>query len=282
MVRTVFTGFLACLMLLVPGAAALAQDDGATPPQLVLCADGGCRYSPVSGELTTQDMTIVLGEADPYGNNVVACTDSDGCQWSAATPQDLDLVYGGDGDLGEGMVFTEDEVEPIEGMIFDEDEVDSFTIDNETIREMIFELHETSQVIITPKSGIWTATHLAGQIVCPGVMTMAIPAGDVQSGNIVVAEDGSTLTAEGLDPELTDVPMRRVTGSAFYGAVTMAVPEQGDVTLHFVEFFLDDGFALGYIYADVVTQGFACNIERYFWTIFEGESLLEPDAPAVS
>ncbi len=282
MLRNAFTGLLVVGMLLVLATAALAQDDGSTPPQLVLCTDGGCRYSPVSGELSTQDLTIALGEPDPHGANVVVCTDSGGCQWSAVTPEDLDLVHGGDGDLGEGMVFDEDEVEPVEGMIFDEDEVDPITIDNETIREMIFNLNETSQVIIAPKAGTWTSTHLAGQMVCPGAISMSIPAGDVQTGNVIVSEDGSTLTAQGLDPELADVPMRRVAGSVFYGAVTIAVPETGDMTLHFIEYFLDDGFAVGLIYSEMTTQGITCTIERSFWTIFEGEDLLEPDGPAVS
>ena len=32
----------------------------------------------------------------------------------------------------------------------------------------------------------------------------------------------------------------------------------------------------------MTTQGITCTIERSFWTIFEGEDLLEPDGPAVS
>ncbi|NDJ77275.1 MAG: hypothetical protein GYB65_13555 [Chloroflexi bacterium] len=269
------------LAVFVPVFSVVAQDGG-DGPALVFCESGsGCAYSPISGELSNDDVSLVLGEEDPYGNDVVVCDVAGGCQWANLDPEDLDLVNGGDGEVNspeidfddeadanedDEIIFDEDEVEPIEDdeMIFDEDEVEAY--DTEAL---IFDIDEITATTVTPKSGNWTAYHLPGAMVCD-VITIDIPASPPQSGTVSVSEDGSTLTLESLDAEVGSVPMVRVAGGYYHGELTIE-----GITLNYEEFFLDDGYALGLIHATFTQEGVNCQITRRFWTVYDGEDLVE-------
>jgi len=265
--------------LLATGALALAQGDGGANPKIVFCEMGdGCRYSPASGDFSPEDVELLFGEPDPHGKNTAVCIDSGGCQWSAVTPEDLDLSYGGDGEPMREMVFDEDEVDPVtdddDAMIFEEDEVDPVDLGSLNIP---FQDWDKLAVNVVPKPGAWTSTHLAGAMVCPGVMTLDIPASGPESGTMEVSDDGATLTAVGLDPDTASVPMQRVAPGAYHGELTVTADGQA-MTVNFETVFLDDGFAIGLIHADVTAQGVECRIERRFWTIFDGEDLVpSPD-----
>jgi len=258
------------VLVMLPLVPARAQDGGGPDnPQLVFCEAGGCTFSEISGELSYEDTSLVLGEEDPHGNNVIVCQSGMGCQWSAVSPEDLDLVNGGDGIVeGEPMIFDEDEVDAIDSdeMIFDEDEVDAIDPD-----EYIFDLSDMQPTNVVPVPGAWMAYHLAGAMVCPGVMTIDIPAGDPQSGTLTVSEDGRTLDLENLDPEATSVPMQRVVPGIYHGELTGTV-EGNSVTLNFDEVFITEEFGIGLIHAEIAAQGIECRLERRFWVEYTGGS----------
>lgn len=257
------------MMILLLSLPVFAQDSDAPIdpyPSLLLCADGqGCRHSPISGELSYEELTIVLGEPEVEGvpRNVV-CTD-DGCNWSVLEDGDVDIVFGGDGtpDGTKAMVFDEDDIdsEP-EGFDFTEDEVEGFDFTDE----------ELGARHVTPLSGSWTSVHFAGSIDCPGAFSMEIPAGDVETATIQVSADGRSFVALDLDPETPEITMNISGWGQYHADYTVSTPE-GDMVLNFDIVFADPGLGFGMISSDITTQGFACTVRRGFAVFYEGLNL---------
>ena len=258
------------LLVLVPVSA----QDSDTPvdpyPSLLLCSDGqGCRHSPISGEMSFEELSIVLGEPEVDGvpRNVV-CSES-GCSWSVLEDGEADLAFGGDGepDGSRTMTFDEDEVdtEP-EGFDFTEDEVEGFDFTDE----------EFGARHVTPLSGSWTTLHFAGTMDCPGAFSMEIPASDAETATIQVSADGYSFTATDLDPEAPEVTMQISGWGQYHADFTVPTPE-GDVVLNFDIVFPDPALAFGMISSDIESQGITCMIRRGFAVFHESLDLFPED-----
>jgi hypothetical protein len=272
------------LALIVPGAA-LAQDGEGEPPTLLLCENGaGCRHAKMSGKMSQEDLELLMGEEDPHGKNIVICHDS-GCDWSALSEEDADLAAGGDGevpmtftveevygeDTEEEMTFTEEEAEQLEEESEEAESDDADAEDSEVEDEdesMNFTIDEVTPSNVVPMGGQWTAYHSPGIMDC-GVMTMDIPGGDVQTGNVQVSEDGSTITATGLDADATTLPMNRIAGGVYHAQLEITV-EGSTATIDFYIVFVDEGLGVGYIEGKAAAQGVECLIQRWF-QVLHGE-----------
>ena len=271
--KRIVVSLMMMLMILVPVSA---QDSDAPDPypSLLLCEDGqGCRHSPISGELSYEELTIVLGEPEVEGvpRNVV-CTD-DGCNWSVLEDGDVDIVFGGDGtpEGTKAMVFDEDDIDSeSEGFDFTEDEVEGFD----------FTEGELGARHVTPLSGSWTSIHFDGTIDCPGAFSMAIPGGDIETATIQVSADGRSFVALDLDPETPEITMRISGWGQYHADYTVSTPE-GDMVLNFDIMFVDSGLGVGMISSDITTQGFACTVRRGFAVFHESLDLF-PDPELTS
>lgn len=245
-------------LLAVSALPAQAQDDSSEyKPAILVCETGaGCQYARMSGEFTAMDLELVLGEENEYGEHgYVVCSLGSPCMWTELSPEDLDLVHGGDG---------------LVEMIFEEEDVESIGGDTPIDPDVEFDLDDIQARDVTPRAGTWTSYHLAGQMVCYGVMTLDIPAGDVQSGELVVSDDGDTLDLQNLDPELTSVPMTRVAPGTYHGELELTADGR-TMVMNFDEKFVDTFLGVGLIWAEVSMEGYLCRIERRFYTIYGGE-----------
>ncbi|NLF78214.1 MAG: hypothetical protein GX573_21175 [Chloroflexi bacterium] len=242
----------------VPKLSSLAQEESEVyKPQILVCqTDTGCQYARMSGEFTETDMELTLGEENEYGENgYVVCSIGLPCAWTDQSPEDIDLVHGGDGLVD--LVFEEEESEPV---------TDEAPIDP----DVEFDLDSIQAQDVIPLAGMWTAYHQAGTLVCSGAISFDIPAGDVQSGELVVLDDGETLDLKNLDPELTSVPMKRVAPGTYHGELEVTADGQ-TMVMNFDEKFVDTFLGLGLIWAEVSMQGYQCRIERRFYVIYGGE-----------
>lgn len=236
---------------------ALAQDSGDNPnPAIVICTQGaGCFHSDKSGEVSTGQMTELLGENDTGGGTVL-CTPSDGCQWSAVGPEDLDLVFGGDGEnIGEKNPAPE--------------------LPEGSDSDSLFVEIEIGDDPIVPVAGTWNAYHSAGVMDC-GVIAIDIPESPPQPGALIVVDDGATLTLESSDPEMGVVPMQRVQNGVYHGTFEVSTDE-GVMTLDYNEVFVAETLAFGMISGELTSQGMECVLSRPFYAVVDGLELL--DAP---
>lgn len=256
----VLTLLLVALVAPLGSSSSYAQDDNPNPAILICVTDAGCWHSDKSGEVTGEQMGALLGDEDPHGENTVICTTTEGCQWSALDPDEAELTFSGDEDGPDG------EKQPAPDM----DQQDS---------DQLFPPTEVEEPSIMPVEGSWTAYNLAGVMTCPGAMTLDIPASDPLTGELLVSEDGSELTAESLDPELATVSMIRV-GDGVYHATIELSADGGTMTLNFDEVFVANTLAFGMIHGQIEQQGMECTITRPFYTIVEGLELLEPGSGA--
>jgi hypothetical protein len=274
--KRIVVSLMMMLMVLIPVSA---QDSDAPIdpyPSLLLCEDGqGCRHSPISGELSYEELLIVLGEPEVDGvpRNVV-CSES-GCGWSMLDDSDADIVFGGDGTPAGSKTITFDEDEA-EGFDFTEDEVEGFDTESEgfdfTEDGFDFTEEEFGARNVTPLSGSWTSVHFAGSIDCPGAFNMEIPAGDIETATIQVSTDGRSFVALDLDPETPEITMRIYGWGQYHADYTVSTPE-GDMVLNFDIVFADPGLGFGLISSDIETQGFACTIRRGFAVFHESLDL---------
>ncbi len=245
---------LLAALLMPVGGTVRAQDDNPNPA-IVLCVTGaGCWHSEKSGEITGDQMAELLGENETGGNTVL-CTVSDGCQWSAPDPDDLDLLFEGDGEA-------------------DGDKQPAPDLPDDADSDLIFPELDVEDARIVPVAGTWTGYNLAGAMVCPGVMTLEIPASPPQSSDLIVVDGGVTLTLESNDPELGVVPMRRVQDGVYHGVLEMTVDGQ-TMTIDYDEVFVAPTLAFGMIHGEMTAQGMTCTFNRPFYTIVEGLELLE-------
>lgn len=247
-------GLLLAALLLPVGGTVRAQDDNPNPAIMLCVSEAGCWHSEKSGELTTGQLTHLIGENDTGGNTVV-CTLSDGCQWSAPDPNDLDLVFGGDGEADGEKQPAPDQPEAQEG-------------------DPIFSVLEVEDSELVPVEGTWTSYNLAGAMVCPGVMTLDIPASPPESGELIVVDEGAWLTLESANPELAVVDMLRVQDGVYHAEIEMEF-EGNTLTMQFNEVFVAPTLAFGMIHGEITAQGMECTIRRPFYTIVEGLDLLE-------
>ncbi len=265
-----FSVVVAGLILLVLGMlfvpAALAQEgQDSPPPDIVMCSATECRYSPVSGILSYDDLELVLGKADEYGTNLVVC-DASGCQWSAVTLEELEFV------LDQEIQDAEQEE-----MVFDEDEVDPITTDEkpDVIELEDQELNFTS---VVPLPGTWVTYHDPSVMECSMGMTIDVPGSGPDVATLSVSEDGSTLTGLDLDPETANMDMLR-TPDGHYRSEMEFSQDGGTMTLVFELFFLDEALGFGFIDGQIEQQGYSCSILRSFVTTLEG-AFPELDAAA--
>lgn len=240
---------LILIVLITPlSGTTLAQDGSENPnPDIMICITGtGCWHSEKSGEITTEQMSNLIGENET-GNNTVACTLSDGCQWSGLGPEDLDVVYGGDAQsIGDKKPAPE---QPANS-------------------EYLFPDLDIGDDPIIPQDGSWIAYHLAGVMDC-GVMKIDIPAGQPQPGMLIVEDNGATLTAETNDPEMEIVPMHRVQNGVYVANLEIET-EDGTMILYYDEVFIAATMAIGLIHGEMNSQGVECVITRPFFTVVDG------------
>lgn len=245
--------------------AVQAQDDGPDYNYDILnCRNGdGCSYEQPGRGLPKARMEQLVGEEDESGNGLLVCT-SNGCSWSEINMSEVDLIHGGDGEPEGAMYFHESEVEPIdvdevglgEGFIFDESDVTGTNI--------------------VPRDGQWTTYHEAGQMVCPGGITLEIPAGDVTTGTLSVLDDGAMLHGEDLDPETDELDMpRRMKG--VYGAELTLTVEGGTMIMYWEQIFVSETMAIGLIHGQFEQQGMTCTVMRPFHAMHEGGIQIEED-----
>ena len=154
------------LFLLVSGALH-AQDTSSDdilrvddPAMVIRCENGGCYHTPTSGKVTIGDVMSNddLGEPPANGDDgtqpYVLCIAGTGCSWAVTNPDNMDLVFGGDGeaslsppglnakDVAEA-VDPDSEVE--EGLFFDEENSFAEEIDpNSEVEEGLFFDEENS------------------------------------------------------------------------------------------------------------------------------------------
>lgn len=246
-------------MLLVPaalsGPATLAQEGkDSPPPDIVMCSATECRYSPVSGILSYDDLELVLGKADEDGTNLVVC-DASGCQWSAVTLEELEFV------LGEEVQDAEQEE-----MVFDEDEVDPILSGTDVIELEDQELNFTS---VVPLPGTWVTYHDPSVMECSMGMTIDVQGSGPDTMTISVSEDGSTLTGVDLDPETANMDMLRTPDGHYRSEIELS-EDGGTMTLVFELFFLDEALGFGFIDGQIEQQGYSCSMLRSFMTTLEG------------
>ena len=249
--------------ILLPTTGLYAQEGGgADNPEIIFCGEGACSHSPKSGEVTPENMEIMLGESDSFGHNVVICQPGEGCRWSSVNAEDAALIYG-DGTVSDEMVFgdTENESEGDE-MVF-----------SDTEAEMLLDLSGVGATAIRPRDGLWITQHHAGSMVCSGGLRIDVPAGDPSPGSIGVSGDGDMIIAESADDSM---PMLRVAPGVYHSAFKVAT-DDGTMTLYFDEVFITEGLAIGVIYADMLVEGNECHIERRFWTEYTGDFDESPD-----
>ena len=259
MTRLVPLTLIVILMLIslaLPTLPVQAQDDsGEYEPAILVCGDDGCQHTRMSGEFAETDMEILIGEENPYGEDGYVVCSAGPCTWTQLDPADLDLVHGGDGEVD---------------MIFEEEDVEAIDDDTPIDPDVEFDFSDIDARDITPSAGTWTAYHQAGQMNCTSGLTIDIPAGDIQSGELVVSEDGNTLTLNDLDPEAASVPMERIAPGTYHGELEVTADGQ-TMIVNFDEKFVDTFLGLGLIWSEVAVQGYECRIERRFYTIYGGE-----------
>lgn len=248
----VLIALLAALAVPAVYSTAYAQDSNPNPAIMICVTGAGCWHSDISGELSSEQTTTLIGENDSTGNNVV-CTVDAGCEWTALEPNDLDLAYEGDGE-------ADGEKQPAPELPDDSDKM--------------FPALDVEDATVTPVEGTWVAYNLAGAMVCPGVMTFDIPASPPQTGQLIVEDDGAVLTLESNDPELGVVPMMRTQDGVYHGTLEMEVEGQ-TLTINYDEMFVEPTMAVGMIHGEMTAQGYECTILRPFYTTIEGLELLE-------
>jgi len=69
------------------------------PPEIVRCEDGGCLFTPASGQFSHAEMDVTLGPQPEDAQNVVACLGGQ-CVWSALSVQALQTLVDGTGAVG--------------------------------------------------------------------------------------------------------------------------------------------------------------------------------------
>ncbi len=235
-----------------PGPAS-AQGDS-TYPSIVICSAGvGCFHSEQSGQFTSAEMEHTLGEENPGDSDTIVCTGADGCQWSVPDPNDLDLLYGGDGEA-------------------DGEKADPPADDGTESADSVFPVRDLPDEPMIPVEGNWTSFHNAGAMVCSTGMRIDVPAGDARSGNLVVADNGGQLTLEDFDPETGTQTMTRLQNGVYHAAMVFEQDgQQMDLTFDLV--FAAQTLGFGVIKGYITAQGFECEITRTFWTV--SDAILE-------
>lgn len=248
---------LLSVTLIAPLGPAQAQDDNPNPAIMICMQEAGCIHSEKSGELTTEQMTHLLG-ANETGGDTVVCTFSDGCQWSAVGPEDLDLAFGGDGKL-------------------DSEKKPALDLPAGSDSDSLFGEIEIGENPIVPVGGTWVAYHFPGVMDC-SVIAIDIPASPPEPGELIVVDDGATLTLESSDPEMGIVPMQRVQNGVYHGIFEVST-EEGVMTINYDEVFVAPTLAFGMISGNITSQGMECKLSRPFFTISEGLELLDAPLP---
>lgn len=278
------SALFAALFLLIGIQMALPTvqaQDGGPAFEILNCVDGqGCSYDTPADEVTKSDIELTLGEEDTSGNGLLVCAEAGGCTWAEASMEDIDLLYGGDGEPEGTMIFDDDEVDPVEDddedvMEFDEDEVDPVE-DAELGQGFIFDESDAAQTNIVPRDGQWTTYHQAGQMVCPGAMTLDIPAGDVTTGTLTVLDGGSSLHGEDLDPETAELDMQRRLDGVYGAELTLNI-EGGTMHMYWEQVFVSDTFAVGLIHGQFEQQGMTCIVRRPFYSMHSDGIQIEED-----
>lgn len=253
--RTLSLVLLAMTLIAPLAVPAQAQDDNPNPA-IVICLQGsGCFHSDKSGEVTTEQMTSLLGDNETGGDTVV-CTTSEGCQWSAVGPEDLDLTFGGDGEL-------DGEKKPAPEAPADSDS--------------LFVEIEIGDDPLVPVAGTWITYHSVGVMDC-SVIAIDIPANPPEPGTLIVEDDGAVLTLDSSDPETSIVPMIRVQNGVYHGIFEVST-EEGVMTINYNEVFVAPTMAFGMLSGEMTSQGMECVLSRPFFTILEGLDLLDAPLP---